>query len=100
VTVRRSHGKESAATTPSPVAQLGLRIGDVVRFRRRENERWKTGRVVGREKDGSVSVRDEKGASRAITLDRLEVKDSGPRGGTVWESVLDRARDIEQLEMW
>jgi hypothetical protein len=69
----------------------------VVRFRRTEGGRWQEGRVVGREKDGSISVRDGKGAARALGADRLEVRSTGPRGGVLWEPVADRAARTEQL---
>jgi hypothetical protein len=94
---RRSADPRSHATTPSTVTELGLRVGDVVRFRRTEGGRWQEGRVVGREKDGSISVRDGKGAARALGVDRLEVRDRGPRGGVVWEPVAERAARTEQL---
>lgn len=79
------------------MTELGLRVGDIVRFRRTDGGRWQEGRVAGREKDGSVSVRDAKGAARAIVVERLEVQTRGPRGGTVWEPVSERAGRTEQL---
>jgi hypothetical protein len=45
-------------------------------------------------------VRDGKGAARALPLDRLEVRGTGPRGGVVWEPVADRVRRDEQLGLW
>lgn len=87
----------SDAESPSELTALGLRVGDVVRFRRREGERWKEGTVAGREKDGSVGVRDLKGAARAIPPEQLEVRTIGPRGGVVWERVADHAQRTEQL---
>lgn len=71
-----------------------------MRFRRHETERWKEGRVVGREKDGSIGVRDGKGAARAFTVEQVEVRVSGPRGGTRWVPVSRRAEDTEQLELF
>ncbi|WP_334144728.1 hypothetical protein [Rhabdothermincola sp.] len=85
---------------PEPgLAALGLRPGDRVRFRRRADERWKEAVVVRRERDGSVGLRDAKGAARAITIERLQVRTTGPRGGTVWESLAERAARTEQLEL-
>jgi hypothetical protein len=88
--------------TPAPLAdsalvEIGLRPGDQVRFRRAEGSTWKVGRVEHRERDGSVGVRDERGALRAIPLERLQVRGTGKRGGTVWEPVTDRAARDEQL---
>lgn len=56
--------------------------------------------MIGRERDGSVGVRDARGASRALRVDRLEVRDRGPRGGVVWEALPDRIARAEQLGLW
>jgi hypothetical protein len=88
-----------ASATPSPLLALGLRAGDTVRFRRTPTGRWIEGTVVGREKDGSVSVRDRRGAARAIVAERLQVRSEGPRGGTVWLPVTERATGCEQLDL-
>ena len=92
---------QSAAPVPVPdLASLGLVAGDRVRWRDRRSSRWREGRVLGRERDGSVAVRDGRGASRALRPDRLEVRDRGPRGGVVWDRVPDRAARTEQLGLW
>lgn len=88
--------------TPTPLVDsalvaVGLRPGDRVRFRRREGGSWNEGRVERRERDGSIGVRDERGAARAIPLDRLQVRGTGKRGGVVWEPVTERAGRDEQL---
>lgn len=85
---------------PDDLAPLGLVAGDRVRWRDRRSSRWREGRVLGRERDGSVGVRDGRGASRALLPDRLEVRDRGPRGGVVWEPVPERAARTEQLGLW
>ncbi|MDD9371009.1 MAG: hypothetical protein PV358_12900 [Acidimicrobiales bacterium] len=85
---------------PDDLAPLGLATGDRVRWRDRRSSRWREGRVLGRERDGSVGVRDGRGASRALLPDRLEVRDRGPRGGVVWEAVPERAARAEQLGLW
>jgi hypothetical protein len=79
---------------------LGLAAGDRVRWRERAGGRWREGRVTGRERDGSVSVRDGRGASRALRPERLEVRTAGPRGGTLWEPVPEHAAHTEQLGLW
>lgn len=79
---------------------IGLRAGDRVRFRRRDGERWHEARVERRESDGSIGVRDAKGAARAIPIERLEVRTTGPRGATVWEAAAVRAARDEQLGMF
>jgi hypothetical protein len=86
--------------TPPDLRALGLVAGDRVRWRDREGARWREGRVIGRERDGSVGVRDDRGASRALWPGRLEVRARGPRGGTVWEPVTEVAARTEQLGLW
>jgi hypothetical protein len=95
----RSGGGRPTAGPPDLVA-LGLVPGDRVRWRDRTRARWREGRVVGRERDGSVGVRDGRGASRALRPGRLEVASRGPRGGATWEPVAERAARTEQLGLW
>lgn len=89
-----------AALTESALLEVGLRPGDRVRFRRTDGGSWKPAKVERRERDGSVGVRDERGAARAIPLNRLEVLTTGPRGGVTWEPVTARAERDEQLGIW
>lgn len=83
--------------TPSDLLAVGLRVGDEVRFRRGDAARWQQGRVERRERDGSIGVRDARGAARALPLERLEVRRRGPRGADRWEPVADIASRDEQL---
>ena len=76
--------------------EVGLRVGDRVRFRQREGGAWREGRVERRERDGSIGLRDERGAARALPIGRLHVRTTGKRGGVVWEPLTEAARD-EQL---
>ncbi len=91
--------REPEPFPPSAVAELGLEIGDRVRFRRKDTERWKAGTVSRRESDGSLGIRDGKGALRALPLDRVEVRTTGPRGGVVWEPLPERAARTEQMRL-
>jgi hypothetical protein len=85
---------------PDPrLAELGLRPGDRVRFRRQPNQRWRDAVVERRERDGSVGLRDEKGAARAIAVDLIEVRVPGPRGGLGWVALDEWARRTEQLRL-
>jgi hypothetical protein len=98
---RRSEPEPSGALGRDPLlAVLGLQVGEAVRFRRRDGERWKDATVVRRESDGSLGVRDTKGALRALPLDRVEARTVGPRGATVWEPVPERAARTEQLGLF
>jgi hypothetical protein len=81
------------------LAELGLAPGDQVRFRRNDTERWKPATVARRERDGSVGLHDPKGASRAIPVPFIEVRDTGPRGGVVWEPLAERAARTEQMAL-
>lgn len=82
------------------LVEIGLRVGDRVRFRRSAGEHWHEGIVKGRERDGSVALHDRRGAARAIPIDRLEVRRPGPRGAPAWRSVADLASRAEQLDLW
>jgi hypothetical protein len=81
------------------LAELGLHPGEKVRFRRRPDERWREGVAVARERDGSVGIRDGKGASRAIPIGLVEVRMTGPRGAARWEPLAERAARTEQLRL-
>lgn len=96
--------KRPARAEPVPypergLAELGLAPGDKVRFRRNDGERWKDATVARREKDGSIGLRDAKGAARAIVIEHIEVRATGPRGGAVWEPLTDRAARTEQMKL-
>jgi hypothetical protein len=82
----------------SGLTEVGLSAGDRVRFRRPTGG-WTEARVERRERDGSVGLRDGKGAARAIQIDRLQIRTTGPRGGHRWESVADIAARTEQLRL-
>jgi hypothetical protein len=73
---------------PSPVddglAELGLEIGQLVRYAGSSDKRLREGVVLRRERDGSVGLRDDRGRARAIPVERIEVRVIGPRGGEQW----------------
>jgi hypothetical protein len=79
---------------------LGLAAGMRVRFRREPNDRWRFATVERVEKDGSLGLRDDKGASRAIPLELVEVEHRGPRGARTWEPVTERVARDEQLGLF
>jgi hypothetical protein len=90
----------AAAHPRSELAALGLSAGERVRWRNRPGGRWREGTVVERERDGSVGVRDGKGASRALRVDRLEIRTRGPRGARTWEPLVARVDRTEQLPLF
>jgi hypothetical protein len=79
---------------------LGLRTGERVRWRPREGARWAEGTVTGRERDGSISVRDREGRARAFPLERIEVATTTRRGARTWEPATERAARTEQLGLF
>lgn len=79
---------------------LGLRAGAEIRFRRQDGERWMPGKVMGRESDGSIDLRDARGRSRAIPVDLIEVAERGPRGGKVWTPLTEIIARTEQLDLF
>jgi hypothetical protein len=83
----------------SRLAELGLTEGDRVRFRRRADQRWQDAVVVRRERDGSVGLRDAKGAARSIDVSLIECRVAGPRGGMAWIPLSDWAGMDEQLRL-
>ncbi len=83
-----------------PLAAVGLRPGDSVRWQRRAGGRWQTGKVAGRERDGSIAVHDSRGAARALPIERLEVRTAGPRGAKTWEPLAQRAARTEQMDLF
>lgn len=97
---KRARAAESARHDDGALVAIGLRRGDRVRFRRRDGGHWHEATVERREADGSVSVRDRDGASRAISIERLEVRTTGQRGARTWESLAERAARDEQLGLF
>jgi len=79
------------------LGQLSLQAGDRVRFRRAAGQRWQEAMVEGRERDGSVALRDAKGASRFIRFDQLEVCRLRNRTAR-WEPVVEQ--EWEQLSLF
>ena len=61
--------------------------------------RWIPATVERLERDGSVGLRDPKGAAVALTVDRIEVRTEGPRGRLLWEPLTARLARNEQLRL-
>lgn len=90
-----------AAPPPAvDLAAFGLQAGESVRFRRGGRGRWHAGRLERIERDGSIGVRDAKGASRALRAELVEVAASGPRGAARWEPLVVRMTRGDQLELF
>lgn len=86
--------------TEATLEELGLRVGERVRWRPRPGSRWAEGVVTRRERDGSIGLRDTQGRARALLVERLEVRCAGPRGARTWESLVERAKRTEQLRLF
>ena len=97
--LRKDRPAETGPVADADLAALGLRPGDRVRFRHRDGGRWHEAVVERVERDGSIGLRDAKGAARALPLDRLEVRTTGPRGATTWEPCPERAARTEQMRL-
>ena len=82
------------------LAAFGLRAGETVRFRRVDRGRWRRGRLERIESDGSIGVRDDDGAARALPAGLVEVAAAGPKGGARWEPLVERMTRGDQLELF
>jgi len=80
--------------------RLGLRAGEAVRWRPKDGGRWAEGTVTGVERDGSIGLTDAQGRARALPIERLEVRATGPRGARTWEPLTERAARTEQLGLF
>ena len=96
---QRADAEQAAAVRAADLATVGLSPGEAVRFRRRVSARWIPATVERVERDGSVGLRDPKGAAVALTVDRIEVRTLGPRGRLLWEPLTDRLARNEQLRL-
>jgi hypothetical protein len=65
------------------LADYGLQVGDIVRWRRAARGNWTELKVKGIERDGSLSLLGPQGF-RALRPETLQRKDRGPKGGVVW----------------
>jgi hypothetical protein len=92
--------RSSPGRNTDDLVVLGLRPGTAVRFRRRPGDRWQPAVVERVERDGSLGLRDGRGASRAIPLDLVEVAVRGPRGARSWEPAVAVAARTEQLGLF
>ena len=93
------------AAAPDPyragdaLTALGLRPGEGVRFRGPSGGRWRDAKVIGVERDGSLALRDAKGAARSIPVERVEVQVEGTRGARHWVALADRLAEDTQLRL-
>ena len=87
-------------TDAAGLERVGISAGQRVRFRRRAGQRWHDGVATRLERDGSIGVRDAKGAARAVPMDRVEVRTEGPRGAVRWVPLTDLAAQVEQRRLF
>lgn len=79
---------------------LALQVGQRIRFRKADGGRWLEGVAAGREPDGSLGLHDARGRRRSIPVTHVEVQIRGPRGGKVWEPLVEHAAREVQLGMF
>lgn len=77
------------------LAEVGLELGQIVRYRGTTDKRFHDGVVLRRERDGSIGLRDERGRARAITIDAIEIRRLGPRGGEQWVPLTEAAGGLQ-----
>ncbi|MCU1503840.1 MAG: hypothetical protein JWM12_3194 [Ilumatobacteraceae bacterium] len=88
------------ASSSEQLAQLGLRAGEAVRFRKIDGGRWWNGRMSSVAADGSFTIYDTDGAARSLRPERIEVRRPANRGRLTWQLLSDVAITWEQLELW
>lgn len=81
------------------LARYGIDDREAVRFKSATGGRWIPGTALRIEDDGSLGIRDRKGAWRAIPIERVEVQTRGRRGAKKWEPLVERASRTEQLRL-
>jgi hypothetical protein len=81
------------------LARYGVETGETVRFKTATSSRWQPGVALRIEDDGSLGIRDRKGAWRAIPVERVQVQTPGRRGAKRWEPLVNRASRTEQLRL-
>ncbi len=79
---------------------LGLDRGEPIRWRPVGGGRWRPGSVSHRERDGSVAIHDQTGATRSVPVQAIRVALTGPRGGREWEPLTARAGRSVQLALF
>ena len=77
------------------LADVGLEIGQIVRYAGTSDKRLREGVVLRRERDGSIGLRDDRGRARAIPVERIEVRVIGPRGGEQWVPLIDTGDGLQ-----
>jgi hypothetical protein len=87
--------KPKAPLTNSELEQLGLRDGDRVRFAPKAEARPQEGTVRGSNKDGSLTITDGKGASRAIPPERVWRSARTARGKATWLPLMGEEQQLE-----
>ena len=91
--------RRAGAPRPTPVddrlAEVGLEIGQIVRYAGTSDKRYREGVVLRRERDGSIGLRDDRGRARAIPVERIEVRVVGPRGGEQWIPLIDTGDGLQ-----
>lgn len=73
--------------TPPSLEDYGLQRGEQVRYIAHGKARARPARVTGINRDGSVLLATDSGATRSILPESLQREKAGPRGGKSWVPV-------------
>lgn len=79
--------KEPRVVETPILDRLDLEKGTQVRFRLRGDVNWSQGKILGDNKDGSLTILEYKAGIRSIMPENVQRKDRGPRGGDLWVDV-------------
>lgn len=91
----RKAGRKASSPIDDGLADLGLEIGQLIRYVGKSDRRFRDGVVLRREADGSVGLRDERGRARAIPVEQIEVRIVGPRGGEQWIPLTEQGGGLQ-----
>jgi hypothetical protein len=86
---RRNIKTKERVIAETPVLDsLELEKGTLVRFRIKDDVNWSQGKILGDNKDGSLTILEYKAGIRSIMPENVQRKDRGPRGGDLWVDVV------------
>lgn len=79
--------KPQPAPERNVLEEYGLEKDDELRFRHQPEQNWTKGRLLGQNRDYSLSIVDDYGKLRAFVPEKCQKRVRGPRGGQQWVDV-------------